>query len=85
MYRWDGEKHAWQNMVSPFPILHVAVGSDREVWAIIDDEKDNSATKLSNVAMWNGKTFTRVPGKNHIMYSLAAISHSLLCDKAQRG
>lgn len=61
VYRWNGENQVWQSVPAPFPILHVAAGSDREVWAIIDEEAGRSA-KLSNVASWNGKEFVRVPG-----------------------
>jgi len=66
----------WCNVPSPFRILHVAVGSDRDVWAIIDDEKENplGATSLvdtkSNVVSWDGKGWVRMPGRElafHLM------------------
>jgi hypothetical protein len=47
-------------------VLHVAVGSDREVWAVIDDEKEpTSALKQSNIATWDGKAWIRIPGMSH--------------------
>lgn len=67
VYRWDGDKQTWQSIPSPFSVLHVAVGSDREVWAVIDDEKEpTSALKQSNIATWDGKAWIRIPGSEQM-------------------
>lgn len=72
VYRWDKANQMWCNVPSPFRILHVAVGSDRDVWAIIDDEKENplGATSLvdtkSNVVSWDGKGWVRMPGSERM-------------------
>jgi hypothetical protein len=56
-YRWNVDLKTWQHVPCEWPLVHLAVGNEREVWGVINNNGEIDPRSRSNVVHWDGKNW----------------------------